>query len=159
MDVETVIEETARDAAAEADRVIADEAAKAAQEETAKRSAEGTGKEFGDHTDGIPAAGAPGATPVAEPPPIGEDQPSTSDVPPSSSYLKAGDNLFISMPGTASTGVPVEGETLDGDVVAAASNSEPKEEQLPPSHERQLSEAAGTLPCPEGQAGFQGSGC
>ena len=59
-----------------------------------------------------------------------EDQPSASDMPPSSSYLKVGDNLFVSMPGTASTGVPVEGETLDGDVIAATSSSGPKEEQL-----------------------------
>ena len=34
------------------------------------------------------------------------------------------------MPGTASTGVPVEGETLDQDIIAATSSSEPKEEQL-----------------------------
>ena len=72
MDVDVVIEETAKDAAAEADRVAADEAAKAAQEETTKGSAEGGGKETGDHTDGIPAAGAPGATPVVEPPAAGE---------------------------------------------------------------------------------------
>ena len=49
---------------------------------------------------------------------------------PSSSYLKAGDNLFVRIPGTASTEVPVEGETFDGDVVAAVSSSGPKEEQL-----------------------------
>ena len=108
-DVNIVIEETAKDAAVEADRVADDEAAKAAQEETTKGSAEGAGKETGDHTDGIPATGAPGATPVVEPPAASQDQLSTSGVPTSSSYLKAADNLFVSMPGTASTGVPVEG--------------------------------------------------
>ena len=85
MNVDDTIEDIARDATAEADRVAADEAGKAVQEETTKGSAEGAGKEIGDHTDGIPAIGAPGATPVAEPPVVGEavvkDQPSTSDAP------------------------------------------------------------------------------
>jgi hypothetical protein len=49
-----------------------------------------------------------------------EDQPSTSETPPSSRYLKVGDNLFVSIPGTASTGVPTEEEILDEDVIAAA---------------------------------------
>jgi hypothetical protein len=144
MDVDIVIEETTKNAAAEADKVTADESAKVAQEETAKGSAERAGKETGDHTDGIPATGAPGATPVMEPPVAGEavfeDQPSTSEVPPSSRYLKVGDNLFISIPGTASTTVPTEGEIFDEDVITAAgleivdepcaSSSKSKEEQF-----------------------------
>ena len=47
----------------------------------------GGGKETGDRTDDIPAAGVPGAAPVQEPSVAGEavveDQPSTSEVPPS----------------------------------------------------------------------------
>ena len=44
MDVDIIIEETAKDAAIEADRVAADEAAKATQEETTKGSVGGPGK-------------------------------------------------------------------------------------------------------------------
>jgi hypothetical protein len=143
MDVDTAIGEIAKDAAAEADRVAAGEAAKTAQDEATKGTAEGAGQETGDHTDGIPAAGAPGATPATEPPTVDEtvveDQPSTSDVPSSSRYLRVGDNLFVSLPGTASTGVPSEGESFDEEVLAAAglkivdeprTSSGSKEEQL-----------------------------
>jgi hypothetical protein len=61
-------------------------------------------------------------------------------VPPSSRYLKVGDNLFVSIPGTASSGVPTEGEIFDEDIIAAAglkiieepcaSSSKYQEEQL-----------------------------
>jgi hypothetical protein len=107
MDVDVVIEETTRDAAAEADRIAASRAAKdatvevgkTAAEEATKESIERAGEETDDHTDGIPAAGAPGATSVIEPPATGEtnveDQPSTSEAPSSSKYLKVGDNLSI----------------------------------------------------------------
>jgi hypothetical protein len=124
MDVDTAIGEIAKDAAAEADRIAADEAAKTAQDEATKGTAEGTSQGTGDHTDGIPATGAPGATPAAEPPAadetVAKDQPSTSDVPPSSRYLRVGDNLFVSLPGTASTRAPSEGEFFDEEVLAAA---------------------------------------
>ena len=124
MNVDAVIKETARDATAEADRVAANEAAKDTQEEATKESAERAGKETGDHTDGIPTTGVLGATPVIEPPAAGEasveDQPSTSGAPPSGKYLKVGNNLFVSIPGTASIGVPTEGETFDEDIIAAA---------------------------------------
>jgi hypothetical protein len=144
MDVGIVIEETAKNAAAEADRVAADESTKVVQEETTKGSTERAGKETSDHTDGIPATGAPGATLATEPLVAGEavveDQLPTSEAPPSSRYLKVGDNLFVSIPGTASTGVPTEGEILDEDAIAIAglkiidepraSSSESKEEQL-----------------------------
>jgi hypothetical protein len=87
MEVDVVIEETARDASAEADKIAASEAAKyatfevseATAEEAAKESAERAGEETDDHTDGISAAGALGATPATEPPAAGEtiveDQP------------------------------------------------------------------------------------
>ena len=60
--------------------------------------------------------------------------------PPSSRYLKIGDNLFVSISGTASTGAPTEGEAFDEEVIAAArlkvldepsaSSSGSKEDQL-----------------------------
>nr|XP_020170553.1 uncharacterized protein LOC109756107 [Aegilops tauschii subsp. strangulata] len=67
MDVDIIIGETAKDAAAEAARAAADEAAKGVHEETAKGSA-GGGKKTDDHTDSIPSTGALGATPIPEPP-------------------------------------------------------------------------------------------
>jgi hypothetical protein len=144
MNIDIVIKETAKNAATEADKIAADEAAKDGQEKAAKRSAERTGKETSDHTDGVPAAGAPGATPATKSPLAGEivveDQPSTSNVPPSSRYLKVGDNLFIIIPGTASTRVPTEGEIFVEVVITAAglkivdepraSSSGSEEEQL-----------------------------
>nr|XP_040258434.1 nucleolar and coiled-body phosphoprotein 1-like [Aegilops tauschii subsp. strangulata] len=83
MDVNATIKETAKDAAAEA---AANEAAKDAHEEATKGSDGEAGKDTDDRTDGIPAARAPGAATVPEPPVAGEtvveDQPSTSEAPP-----------------------------------------------------------------------------
>jgi hypothetical protein len=144
LDIDAVIEETARDVATEADKIAASEAAKTAQEEPAKESAEEGGKEAGDRTDGIPAAGAPGATPATEPPAtdeaVADDQPSTSQAPSTSKYLKVGENLLVNLPGTASIGAPNEGETFDEEIITAAgleivnepsvSSSKSEEDQL-----------------------------
>lgn len=148
MDVDCVIEETAMDAAAEADNVAVGEAAKDVHGEIAKEFAERVDKESSDHTDGIPAVGAPGATPATEPSvePLvaggadAEDQPTTSEAPSSSRYLEVGENLFISILGTTSAGVPTEGETFDEEITIAVglkivgeprgSSSKSKEEQL-----------------------------
>ena len=112
MNVDSVVEETATEAAAEADRVAADEAAKvaaaeadklaadeaakAAQGEIAKDSAEEASGEPSDRTDGKSTAGVLGAMPVTEPPAareeVAEDQPSTSAVPPSSRYCRRSGN-------------------------------------------------------------------
>jgi hypothetical protein len=124
LDIDAVIEETARDATAEADKIALGEAAKTAQEEPAKETADESGKEAGGRTDDIPAAGAPGATSVTEPPATEEtvvdDQPSTSQVPPSSKYLKVGKNLFVNLPGSANIGAPIEGEAFDEEIITAA---------------------------------------
>nr|XP_020201662.1 myosin-3-like [Aegilops tauschii subsp. strangulata] len=124
MDIEATIEETAKDTAAEADKVAADEAVKEAHEEAAKGSAGEASKETGSRTNGIPASGAPGATSVPESSAAWEamfdDQPSTSEAPTSSRYLKIGEDLFVSIPGTASTGAPTEGEVFDEEAITAA---------------------------------------
>ena len=49
-----------------------------------------------------------------------DDQPSSSSAPAPSKYLKVGGDLFISLPGTASTGAPAEGEVFDDEVLAIA---------------------------------------
>ena len=85
MDVDTTIEETAKDVAAEAAKVAADEATKDAHEEATKGSAGEVGKENGDCTDSNSTAGAPGAAPVSKPSAAREkvvdDQPSSSIAP------------------------------------------------------------------------------
>nr|XP_020147570.1 nucleolar and coiled-body phosphoprotein 1-like [Aegilops tauschii subsp. strangulata] len=124
MDVDGTIEEIAKDAAAQADEVAADEAAKEAHEEATRGSAGEAIEGTGDRTDGIPASGAPGATPVPEPSVAGAtvagDQPSNSEAPHSSRYLKIGEDLFVTIPGTASTGAPAEGEVFDEEFIVAA---------------------------------------
>ena len=124
MDVDGTIEEIAKDVAAQADEVATDEAAKEAHEEAARGSAGEASEGTGDCIDGIPALGAPGATPVPEPSAAGatvaDDQPSTSEAPTSSRYLKIGEDLFVSIPGKASTEAPTEGEVFDEEVIAAA---------------------------------------
>lgn len=144
MNVDIDIEGIAKDAAAEADRIAADEAARAAHEDATKKSAEEAGNKTSDPTDSNPAAGALGATPATRSlvasKAVVEDQPSTSNAPPSSRYLKVGDNLFVSIPGTASTVAPTREETFDEDIITTAglnivdeplaSSSGTKEEQL-----------------------------
>ena len=72
MDVDTVIDDTAKDASAEASRAAADEAAKDVREEAATGFAGEPDKETGNRTDNIPASGATGATSVPEPSVAGE---------------------------------------------------------------------------------------
>ena len=116
MDTEAIIEETAKAAAAKATKYAADKAAKDAHEEVAKGSVGEANKETGDRTDGNSATGAPGAAPVPEPSAarkkVVDDQPSTSEAPTPSKYLKMGDDLFVGIAGTASTGAPTEGEAF-----------------------------------------------
>ena len=92
----------------------------------------------GDRTDDPEAAGAPGATPTAEPSAASAEP--GSEEPQSGAYLKAGDDIFIKLPWASSSRAPVEGETFDGEVLASAglslvdapgsSSGEPEEEQL-----------------------------
>nr|XP_020165220.1 translation initiation factor IF-2-like [Aegilops tauschii subsp. strangulata] len=85
-DVDTVIEEVARDAAAEADKIAAEESAKAAAEEAAKGSAEETGKTAAEEAGEGPAGEAGKAT--AEEGAV-DDQPSSSFASGSGRYLRA----------------------------------------------------------------------
>ena len=95
-DIDTVIQEVARDA--EADKIATEEAAKTAAKEAAAEEA-GTG-------------------PVGEG--VVDDQPSSSAASGSGKYLKVSDGLFVYLPGTASTRAPIEGEVFDNEVLAAA---------------------------------------
>nr|XP_020172918.1 uncharacterized protein LOC109758471 [Aegilops tauschii subsp. strangulata] len=89
MDVDATIEETAKDAAAEAAKVAADEAAKDAHEVVAKGYA-------------------------------GEATKEAANPPTPSRYLKIGDDLFVGIPGMASTRAPAEQAVFDEEVIAAA---------------------------------------
>ena len=109
-----------------------------ADEEAAKAAVEEAGGGSGNRTDGPEAAGAPGAAPTAEPsaaaaaPGFEESQPGA--------YLKAGEGIFIKLPWASSSRAPVEGEILDGEVLASAglmlvdtpssSSDDPEEERL-----------------------------
>ena len=121
--------------------VAADEAAGAddpAGAEAAKAAAAATGEGSGDRTDGPEAAGAPGATPTADP--SVEAAAPSSEEPQPGVYLKAGDDVFINLPWASSSRAPVEGEIFDGEVLASAgltlvdapssSSNEPEEERL-----------------------------
>ena len=97
--------------------------------EAAKAAAAATGEGSGDRTDGPEAAGAPGATPTADP--STEAAAPSSEEPQPGVYLKAGDDIFINLPWASSSRAPVEGEVLDGEVNTPSSSSgEPEEERL-----------------------------
>ena len=139
METEDAGEEGARgsndDAAANEEGAGADEPA---GEEAAKAAAAEAGEGSGDRTDGPEAAGAPGATPTADPSAAAAAP--GSEEPQPGAYLKAGDGIFIKLPWASSSRAPVEGEILDGEVLASAgltlvdapssSSDEPEEERL-----------------------------
>ena len=89
-----------------------------AGEEAAKAAAEEAGGGSGDRTDGPEAAGASGAAPTADP--SAAAVASGSEEPQPGAYLKAGEGIFIKLPWTSSSRAPVEGEVLDGEVLASA---------------------------------------
>ena len=109
-----------------------------AGEEAAEAAAAEAGEGFGDRTDGPEAAGAPGAAPTADPSAAAAAP--GSEEPQPDAYLKAGDDIFIKLPWASSSRAPVEGEILDGEVLASAgltlvdapssSSDEPEEERL-----------------------------
>ena len=109
-----------------------------AGEEAAKAAAAEAGEGSGDRTDGPEAAGAPGPAPTADPSAVAAEP--GSEEPQPGAYLKAGDGIFIKLPWTSSSRAPVEGEALDGEVLASAGLSivdspgssigEPEEERL-----------------------------
>ena len=108
METEDAGEEGARgsadDAAATEEEAGADDPA---GEEAAKAAAAEAGKGSGDRTDGPEAAGAPGATPTADP--SADAAAPGSEEPQSGTYLKAGDGIFIKLPWASSSRAPVEG--------------------------------------------------
>ena len=109
-----------------------------AGEEAAEAAATEAGEGSGDRTDGPEAAGAPGAAPTAGPSTAAAAP--GSEEPQPGAYLKAGAGIFIKLPWASSSRAPVEGETLDGEVLASAgltlvdapnsSSDEPEEEWL-----------------------------
>ena len=109
-----------------------------AGEEAAKAAAEEAGGGSGDRTDGPEAAGASGAAPTADPSATAAAP--GSEEPQPGAYLKAGEGIFIKLPWASSSKAPVEGEVLDGEVLASAglsivdapgsSSDEPEEERL-----------------------------
>ena len=109
-----------------------------AGEEAAKAAATKAGEGSDDRTDGPEAAGAPGATPTADPSAAAAAP--GSEEPQPGAYLKAGDGVFIKLPWASSSRAPVEGETFDEELLASAglmlvdapssSSGEPEEEQL-----------------------------
>src|SRR3954469_17394561 len=89
-----------------------------AGEEAAKAAAAAADEGSGDRTDDPGAAGATGATPTADPPAAAAA--SGSEEPQPGVYLKTGDGVFIKLPWESSSRAPVEGEILDGEVLASA---------------------------------------
>src|SRR3954469_25843546 len=103
------------DAAAPEESVGADDPS---DEEAAKAAAAAADEGSGDRTDDPEAAGATGTTPTADPPAaaatLGSEEPQPGV------YLKVGDGVFIKLPWESSSRAPVEGEILDGEVLASA---------------------------------------
>jgi len=105
-DIDTVIEDVAKDAAAEAEKIAAEETAKGAAEDAAKGPAREPGKATAEEAGKGPAGEAGKAAAEEE---VVDDQPSSSAASGSGKYLKVSDDLFVHLPGTANTGAPVEG--------------------------------------------------
>lgn len=103
-DMDTIIGEVAKVAAAEADEIAAEEAAK----DVAEDAAEGPTGEAGE------------ASKAAAEEEVVDDKPSSSAASGLGKYLKVGDDLFVHLPWTASTRAPAEGEVFNDEVLAAA---------------------------------------
>nr|XP_020193676.1 translation initiation factor IF-2-like [Aegilops tauschii subsp. strangulata] len=141
VDIDTVIEEVAKDAEAEPTKIAAGEAARSAAQEAAKGPTGETDEAAARETDEA-AAGEVGkavakeaakgpaeetseaAAEEAAKEPAGEevanDQPSSPTAPTLGKYLRVGDDLFIRLLGTASTRAPAEGEVFDDEALAIA---------------------------------------
>src|SRR3954466_666587 len=141
METEVVVEEGAR---GDADDIVVTEEVDGANDlagdgdaEAAKAAAAAAGEGTDDRTDGPGAAGAPSASPTADPAAATTSAP---EEPQPGVYLKVGDDVFIKLPWESSSRAPVEGEVLDGEVLASAgltlvdmpgsSGGEPEEERL-----------------------------
>ena len=97
-DINAIIEDVAKDAAAEAEKVAAEESAKGTAEDATKGP-----------------AGEPGKAATEEE--VVDDQPSSSAAPGSGRYLRVIDDLFVHLPGVSSSRAPVEGEVFDEEVL------------------------------------------
>ena len=119
METEVTGEENARSGADDASTTEGEAGADdPAGEEAAKAAAAETGEGSGDRTDGPEAVGAPGAVPTADP--SADAAAPGSEEPKPGAYLKAGDGIFVKLPWASSSRAPVEGEILDGEVLASA---------------------------------------
>nr|XP_020185134.1 uncharacterized protein LOC109770834 [Aegilops tauschii subsp. strangulata] len=150
-DLDTVIEDVAEEAAAEAEKTATEEAARGAAEEVGEATAKGAGKataeepgkgstgEASEETGKGPSGEANEAA-AEEREEVVDDQPSSSAAPGFGKYLRVGDDLFVHLSDASSTRAPVEGEVFDGEVLAAvglevvdepsAGGGGPQEEQL-----------------------------
>ena len=116
-DIDTVIEDVAKDAAAEADKIAAEEAARAATEDATKGPTGEPGKATAKEAGKGPAGEAGKAAAKEE---VVDNQPSSSAASGSGRYLRVSDDLFVHLPGTSSSRAPIEGEVFDEEVLAAA---------------------------------------
>ena len=116
-DIDAIIEDVAKDAAAEAEKVTAEESVKGATEDAAKRPAGESGKATAEEAGKGPAGDSGKAAAEEE---VVDDQPSSSAASGSGKYLRVGDDLFVHLPGASSTRAPIEGEVFDDEVLAAA---------------------------------------
>lgn len=91
--------------------------------EVAKKAAAEAGNLSTGGIDGILVAGVLGANPAMTAPVASkatvEHQPSISKGPPARIYLKVGDNLFVSIPGTTCIGAQTKEGNLDEDILTA----------------------------------------
>nr|XP_020160703.1 uncharacterized protein LOC109746002 [Aegilops tauschii subsp. strangulata] len=116
-DIDTVIEELAKDAVAEAARIAAGEAAKSATEEANNWSTGEADKAAAEEADKA-SAKEDAKKPAEEE--VANDQPSSPAAPAPGKYLKVGDDLFIRLPWMASTRAPAEGEVFDDEALTTA---------------------------------------
>ena len=116
-DLDTVIEDVTKNAAAEAEKIVAKEATKGATKDAAKGPAGKPGNATVEEAGKGPVGEA--GEPVAEEEGA-DDQPSSSTASGSGRYLRVSDDLFVHLPGASSTGAPIEGEVFNEEVIAAA---------------------------------------
>src|SRR3954468_10242035 len=105
--------------------------------EAARDAVAAGGEGTGNRADGPEVTGASGTPPASDPAAAAA---ADSEEPPAGAYLKAGDGVFIRLPWESGSRAPVEGEALDGEVLASvgltvvdvpnSSGNEPEEEQL-----------------------------
>nr|XP_040258442.1 titin homolog [Aegilops tauschii subsp. strangulata] len=115
--IDTFIEEVIKDAEAEVTKIAAGEATKSAAEEAAKGPA-GEASKAAAGEAGKAAAEEAAKEPAGEG--VADDQPSSPATPAPGKYLRVGDDLFIRLPGMASTRAPAEGEVFNDEALATA---------------------------------------